>query len=443
MTAPPPRSRPPRDAGDDSLSGRFPSRAPAPSTIVAIAEIDRFGDLRRRVGYSFANRLVEELAERIRAGLPGCQTGRVGRTSVEFSFGATSREDARASLEALVTGIERPFAADGYAFDLTVTIGAADAGGGLVDDEQLDSAAAAVAQAQEQRQKVFVTGEALRDGDGIDELKLIRDLRAAIGTDQLTLHYQPKLRSRTETIDSAEALLRWVHPTTGPVRTDKLIELAEATGAIRELTFWVLDRAIADRATLAAAGHPLVIFVNISGVLLADAGFADRVLARLATAEGIGLEITETAVINDPAMAIGNLHRFAAAGAKIAIDDYGSGLSSLAYLKQLPAHELKIDRMFVQGLTESHRDPLLVRSSIDLAHALEMEVTAEGVDDPMALSLLRVMGCDLIQGYLVSPPLPLAEMTTFLVENRHQNGLRAIPADLHGWTLAASAKNQP
>ena len=128
----------------------------------------------------------------------------------------------------------------------------------------------------------------------------------------------------------------------------------------------------------------------------------------------IGFEITETAVIGDPDAALANLRDFTQAGIRIAIDDYGSGLSSLAYLKQLPAHELKIDRLFVSGLTDSHRDPLLVRSSIDLAHALEMEVTAEGVDDAMSLSLLRVMGCDLLQGYFISPPLPLDGLTSFL-----------------------------
>ena len=209
--------------------------------------------------------------------------------------------------------------------------------------------------------------------------------------------------------------MRWPHPTRGSVPIERLIRLAESTGAIRDLTEWVVAQAVADQARLAASGHDLLIYVNISGVLLPDAEFAERVLATVSRAKGrIGFEVTETAVIQDPDGALANLRAFSAAGIKIAIDDYGSGLSSLSYLKQLPANELKIDRMFVSGLIDSHRDPLLVRSSIDLAHALDMEVTAEGVDDPLALSLLRVMGCDLIQGFLISPPIELSALQTFL-----------------------------
>jgi EAL domain-containing protein (putative c-di-GMP-specific phosphodiesterase class I) len=134
-------------------------------------------------------------------------------------------------------------------------------------------------------------------------------------------------------------------------------------------------------------------------------------------------------VTDDPTTAIAHLNRIADAGVKIAIDDYGSGLSSLAYLKQLPAHELKIDRMFVSGLTESHRDPLLVRSSIDLAHAMEMQVTAEGVDDPISLALLKVMGCDLVQGYLISRPLPLDGLISYLVGEHHLEHSKHDPVE--------------
>jgi len=168
-------------------------------------------------------------------------------------------------------------------------------------------------------------------------------------------------------------------------------------------------------------------------VLLPDADFVERAVAIVAAAPGrIGFEITETAVITDPDRALANLKRFTEADIKIAIDDYGSGLSSLAYLKQLPAHELKIDRMFVSGLIDSHRDPLLVRSSIDLAHALDMEVTAEGVDDPMVLSLLRVMGCDLIQGYFISPPMAIGALEIFLADDERLEQLGTTSFSLPG-----------
>jgi EAL domain-containing protein (putative c-di-GMP-specific phosphodiesterase class I) len=176
-----------------------------------------------------------------------------------------------------------------------------------------------------------------------------------------------------------------------------------------------VKQAARDQAALRAAGHELTLFVNLSGMLLPDRRFMQELLQLIRQAPGrIGIEITETAVIDDPDAAIENIAAFSAAGVPVAIDDFGAGLSSLTYLKRLPADELKIDREFVMGLADSHRDPLIVRAAIDLAHAMEMKVTAEGVDDPMSLSLLRVMGCDMLQGYFISRPVPVPKLVTFL-----------------------------
>jgi diguanylate cyclase len=184
---------------------------------------------------------------------------------------------------------------------------------------------------------------------------------------------------------------------------------------------WTLRQVIADQRVLAAHGHDMPVFINISGVLLADGAFvseACRIIRE--TGAKIGFEITETAVIRDPDSAIRHLQSFSEIGIPLAIDDYGAGLSSLAYLKQLPATELKIDKMFVMQLTSSNRDPLIVRSTIDLAHALEMEVTAEGVETPAALALLSVMGCDMVQGFLISRPVALDAFIRFLDEEGHK-----------------------
>lgn len=247
-------------------------------------------------------------------------------------------------------------------------------------------------------------------GDGLAD-----DLDHAIDRDEFFLAHQPKMRGRSGTIDAVETLVRWQHPVRGLIAPNDFIGLAEEHGQIRRLTEWVIRRAIVEQRELAAAGHALAFNVNISARLLADRGFADWALATVRDASGpIGFEITETAMIADPEGALRNIHLFVDAGIKIAIDDYGAGLSSLAYLKQLPATELKIDRLFISGLSSSHRDPLLVRSTIDLAHALDMEVTAEGVDSPAALALLKVMGCDIIQGFLIAKPMPLPALLTFL-----------------------------
>lgn len=385
------------------------------ATFVAILEVERFATIRRDVGFQLANRVLAQLSERAALELGKCEIGRTGRTSIELAFRAADDEEAQVALTRLSRSLAERIVVDDVTFDLSVVIGVARAVGDVSREAVLDHAAAALAAALDRHQPLRFAHEQVGDESGRGEIALMRDFRRAIEAGQLELHYQPKLRSRTGTIDSVEALLRWPSGQATGVAVERLIRLAESTGAIRDLTEWVIDRAVVDQATLAAAGHDLTIYVNMSGVLLPDAGFTRALLIKLARAGGrIGLEVTETAVIQDPEGALANLRALADAGIKIAIDDYGSGLSSLSYLKQLPAGELKIDQMFISGLIDSHRDPLLVRSSIDLAHALDMEVTAEGVDDPLALSLLRVMGCDLVQGYLISPPVKLAELERFL-----------------------------
>lgn len=246
-------------------------------------------------------------------------------------------------------------------------------------------------------------------------LGLAADLASAVAKNQLFLVHQPKMHTRSGAVAAVETLVRWQHPTRGLIGPNDFIALAEEHGLIRTITEWVVQQAIVEQRNLAACGHTLAFNVNISAHILADRSFAEWLVGVARDASGpIGLEITETAMIADPEGALRNLHLFADAGMKIAIDDYGAGLSSLAYLKQLPANELKIDRMFVSGLSSSHRDPLLVRSTIDLAHALDMEITAEGVDSPAALALLRVMGCDLAQGFLIAMPMSIADLRAFL-----------------------------
>ncbi|HVY02089.1 MAG TPA: EAL domain-containing protein, partial [Caulobacterales bacterium] len=175
------------------------------------------------------------------------------------------------------------------------------------------------------------------------------------------------------------------------------------------------------------AGWPLQMSVNISGRLLSDRHFARRALDAVGTAASeFCFEITETAVIDNPKLALENIELFAANGVNISIDDYGSGLSSLAYLKQLPAHELKIDKLFVQRLNDSQRDLWLVRSTVDLAHGLGLKVTAEGVEQPACLALLAAIGCDLAQGYLISRALPLNELLTMLRDDQRIDSLGAV-----------------
>ncbi len=385
------------------------------SCFVAIVSLGRFGGLRRHVGSRVADEILKHLCERLYAQLPQMRLGRVGRTQIEILFPAGSMKEAEQLLDRARVELERPLRLDGQSFDLDVVIGFAPLDGG--DEAVIENAAIALARAQSGHAKIAAFNEQERR-DVAARVQLLRDLHHAFDADQLFLCYQPKLTPRTGVIDAAEGLIRWRHPVHGMIPPTRFIGLAEETGAIGELTRRVVRQAVTDQAVLAAAGHKLSLHVNLSGRLVTDADFTAWLLDAVKDVEpgAIGLEITETAVIEDPEHALANLQAFSDAGLPIAIDDYGAGLSSLSYLKQLPATELKIDRMFISGLTTSHRDPLLVRSTIDLAHALEMEVTAEGVEDAATLALLRTMGCDRIQGFFISRPLPLDELHDLLTK---------------------------
>jgi EAL domain-containing protein (putative c-di-GMP-specific phosphodiesterase class I)/DNA-binding NarL/FixJ family response regulator len=272
------------------------------------------------------------------------------------------------------------------------------------------------AQARLQRRlQVRARMEELGFGDPKRRALLMRELQNELPTGSVSLVYQPQLHLRSGEIGSVEALIRWNSPVLGPVAPSEFIPIAEETGDIAALTEWTIERALRDRERLASRGRPVRMTVNLSASLASDSAFASRLLDLMGPhAEAVGLELTESAIFGNGEEAVANLARFAASGLRIGIDDYGSGMSSLAYLQSLPVHELKIDRSFVSRLTQSQRDPLIVRSTIELAHALELEVVAEGVEDQETLALLRVMGCDLAQGNHVGVPMSVEGLLTFL-----------------------------
>ena len=381
---------------------------------IVIVEVERFASFRQMIGTAAADRVMQALRAHVEAELAPCSIGRIGRTSIEVALPFDDRDALDRKVAALGPVLLRRIDVNGTRLDPVIRIGAARRRARETDEELLDQAAAALESAREDRVPIRWAEDTDPRRHHVDAA-LMSDLARAIEHGGLELHYQPKLDLKANRVTSVEALLRW--PERGePTDIGHVVALAERTGIIGDVTDWVLRRAVIDQARLASTARDVRIDVNISGVLLTEPSFFDRLHAAIGDGARIGLEITETAVIAEPDAALANLRRCSAAGLHIAIDDYGSGLSSLSYLKQLPAQELKIDRLFISGLVNSHRDPLLVRSSIDLAHALEMEVTAEGVDDPMTLALLRIMGCDIAQGYLIAPPMPLAALATFVTD---------------------------
>jgi EAL domain-containing protein (putative c-di-GMP-specific phosphodiesterase class I) len=264
--------------------------------------------------------------------------------------------------------------------------------------------------------------EAERDQYDATSLSLIAELRHGIDHDQLVLHYQPQRDVLSGRTAAVEALVRWQHPTRGLLYPDKFLPLAEQTDLIDRLTRWVLRRALADLKRLGDAGKRLSVAVNVSARGIGRGALADDVIAALAEydlpGERLVIEVTETAILADPAQAAIELRRLAQAGVKISLDDFGQGQTSLGHLSALPLDELKIDRAFVGDMLNRPADRAIVHSIVDLGHNLGLRVVAEGVETADVLSHLSDRGCDLIQGYLLARPMPLEALADWLVANR-------------------------
>lgn len=405
----------PEDAAPE-VSGALdvPVRPETGWRCVILTEIANFAALRRDLGNDGAHTLVDRIATRLEDAAPLGVVTIVGRNLVEV----IAEVGSSAEYDALLTAL---YAVGGQSLDIagrkcepSLIFGTAIAS--QTDLDMVTIVERAEAALERSRRNVLRSPAAEVSG-----ASLMMELDRAIENDELVMFYQPKFHVRRQQVTCAEALIRWRHPERGMIPPGDFIAAAEEADLIDRLTLWTIRRVIADQARFREAGHDLRLFVNLSGQLLADTAFIEQACEMITGSDAtLGFEVTETSVIRDPVSAIANLQKFADIGIRIAIDDYGAGLSSLAYLKQLPASELKIDKLFVTQLTSSNRDPLIVRSTIDLAHALEMEVVAEGVESHAALALLTVMGCDMVQGFLISRPVAGEALIEFLDDESRQ-----------------------
>ena len=263
-----------------------------------------------------------------------------------------------------------------------------------------------------------------KDHHSTRRLGLVSDLRHAIDAEGLALHYQPKAELTTRQVVGVEALLRWEHPVHGMVPPDEFVPMAEHSGLIGPLTSWVLDRALAQQAEWAARGTTLGMAVNISARSLLHPSLVDEVADQLAQhgiePASLTLEITETSVMADPVRSIDILGRLADLGVRLSVDDFGTGYSSLSRLTKMPVDEVKIDKSLVFNMLHDAGDLAIVRTTIDLARHLDLEVVAEGIEDELTWERLRQLGCRRAQGYYLSRPMPAAALDQWLADWRER-----------------------
>ncbi|WOX21934.1 bifunctional diguanylate cyclase/phosphodiesterase [Streptomyces solicathayae] len=390
----------------------------ARSALVLI-DLDRFRSVNDTLGHLAGDRLLLQIADRLRLALPrGAEAARLGGD--EFAVllpAADSTTSAQRVARHLVAELSSPLDLDGLTLVLEASAGVA-----VFPDHALDAegllrrADVAMYQAKRDRTGVEVY-ESKRDSNTPDRLGLLGDLRRALDAGEVELHYQPKVRFDGQ-VAGLEALVRWVHPERGKVPPDEFIAIAESSGLMPHLTEYVLETALAQVARWRAQGLKVPVAVNVSPRDVHTPGFAGAVAARLARhgvpAGALQLEITEHVLLEDPQRAADTLAGLTGHGVKMSLDDFGTGYSSLVHLRRLPVSELKIDRSFVARLAVDTEDAEIVRCTVDLAHSLGLLVVAEGVEDDETWERLRDLGCDAVQGWLVAAAMPPSETTAWL-----------------------------
>jgi diguanylate cyclase (GGDEF)-like protein len=399
----------------------FGRLTPGAGGAVMVVNVDRFALINNALGHLVGDRLLRAVAGQLQPLVPpGGMLARLWGDQFAFLLEGADPDAARRFADTVLAALRDPVTLDGQRLDIEAGVGIA-----LYPDDGLDAATLL-------RRAELALGTAKRRHAGIafaretggepahEQLSLIGDMRRALAAGEFTLAYQPKLALAGGRIVAVEALLRWQHPERGSIAPARFIPFAEQTGFIREITPWVLESSVRQAAAWHAAGLDIAVSANLSTLDLLDPHLGRRVrdlLERYAVpARCLCLEITESALMDDPALAQAHLDELAGLGIKLSIDDYGVGQASLAYLKSLPVDELKLDRSFITAITESPRNAAIVESTIMLSHALGLTVVAEGVETPAELRWLREHGCDMAQGYGIGRPMTAAQLQDWLAD---------------------------
>ncbi|MDB6061397.1 MAG: hypothetical protein JWM78_1500 [Verrucomicrobiaceae bacterium] len=405
------------------------------NTALLLLDLDRFKEVNDTLGHHVGDALLRQIGERLRAGMDysDATIARLGGDEFAVLLRDTnvSKDRAHTLAVKILEALRQPFQVNGINLEIGASIGVA-----LYPDHGDDSHALL-------RSADVAMYEAKRTGSGValyhsdldfntpERLAIITDFHNGIRQRELILFYQPKIELVSKRITGFEALLRWQHPRLGLLAPDRFLPLVEMTDAIHALTHAVVEMACQQLQQWLSAGEPWTVAVNLSARNLMDDRIVHDVSALMQRYEipagRLEFEITETALIQDPAHALVLLERIAALGIALSIDDFGIGYSSLAYLRDMPISTLKIDRTFVRDMQNKPQDQLIIRSIIQLAHGLNLKVIAEGVEYSEVMAWLTGMGCDQAQGYFISRPLPACELPRWI--QQWAENIKPIPLE--------------
>jgi diguanylate cyclase (GGDEF)-like protein/PAS domain S-box-containing protein len=384
-----------------------------------LLDLDQFAAVNDAIGQAGGDALLRQIVPRLTPLLRDADTlARLGGD--EFALLLPDADAAGATLVAvrLLHALVAPFIIGDRTLRVSASIGIAVWPTQADDADSLLRRATAALRAAKRTHGGYALYSPERDQAVHNSATLTAELHEAITGDQFALHYQPQVHMTSGVVARVEALVRWNHPRLGLLGPDHFVALAEESGQARALSQWVLTAALRDCRAWHAAGFRLHVSVNLSPHDLSDPWLAETVLAVLAAHEvepsQLTLELTESSLVAHPEQAIQTVTALTEHGVRLAVDDYGTGYSSLALLRQLPVSELKIDKSFVLRMAVNDRDATIVRSTIEMGHQLGIEIVAEGVEDRATWRLLDALACDLAQGYCVSRPLPGEQLLAWL-----------------------------
>jgi diguanylate cyclase (GGDEF)-like protein len=391
-----------------------------------LMDLNEFKEVNDTLGHFAGDQLLRQVGERLaRFTTEGTLVARLGGD--EFAILRSHADAVTAEQLAMRVGesLRRPFLVSGMTLEIDASMGIAMAPLHASDYDGLLQRADSAMYASKRNHTGIAMHTSEQEADNTQKLALASDLRRAIEGGQLSLYYQPKAALHTGDISGVEALVRWKHPDRGMISPDQFIPLAERSGLINLLSMWVLKTALRQVADWKRMGLEMPVSINLSARDLIDVRLPDEIEAALHEAKVasdlLEVEITESVLTADPARARAIVTRIGELGPTTTIDDFGAGYSSLAYLKNLPVHALKIDRSFVLGMTDNEHDATIVHAVVDLAHNLGLRVVAEGAEDMAVWERLRLAGCDEVQGFVLAQPMPSPQATDWLSRRRESS----------------------
>lgn len=384
-------------------------------------DLNDFKQINDALGHFYGDYLLQEVAHRFRGTVRAADTlARLGGDEFALVLPGAGLIDAKKIAQKLAQCLEDPFLVEGHHLSVGVSTGIAIYPEHGEDSENLLQSADSAMYTAKRHKMIYSVFNPEEDKASINRLILIGQLRGAINHNQFVLHYQPKISLNNGQLSGVEALVRWQHPERGILLPNNFIPLAEQAGLIRQVSAWVLNRAIRQHTEWLDHGRRIPIAVNLSIKNLQDIRFPEQ-LNELLVKWGMDpklltLEITESSMMTEPQRVEKVIGLLSELGVKMSIDDFGTGYSSLAYLCRFPAMEIKIDKSFITNMLRNTDNAVIVRSTIDMVHNIGRTVVAEGVEDEETMKFLQKLGCDFLQGFHISRPLSDDQLDDWLLE---------------------------